>query len=386
MKVLVIGDVIIDKYIYGTSTRISPEAPVPVITYIEEKETKGGAGLVYENLKSLGVDVDMFETLGPVSVKTRIICDGHYITPNNRKHPAKRKEQQNQVQEPYFSQYDLVFISDDKKSVLDEAKDIIEHINKYDCKVIVDPKENQWFYENAWLVKPNYNEFHDLGFDEWQGNIITTNAGEEVIATIDGKSYEIPVNNLEVADVTGAGDCFMAAFVYGLTKGYDYEKCLKIAVNGSTESVKHSGTYILTEKDVQKRVVFTNGCFDILHKGHLTLLKEARKRGDKLIVGLNSDASVKRLKGACRPVNNVDIRKEQLELIPYVDEVITFDDNTPYQLIKDIQPDLIVKGGDYTVDEIVGHDLAPVYIVPTVKGHSTTNLLETANENINYRT
>jgi D-beta-D-heptose 7-phosphate kinase/D-beta-D-heptose 1-phosphate adenosyltransferase len=270
--------------------------------------------------------------------------------------------------------------------VLDEAKEIIKHINKFGCKVIVDPKENAWFYENAWLVKPNYTEFHDLGFDDWQGNIITTNAGEEVIATIDGEKYEIPVDNLEVSDVTGAGDCFMAAFVYGLTKGYDYKKCLNLAVAGSTESVKHSGTYILTEKDIQKRVVFTNGCFDILHKGHLTLLKEARKRGDKLVVGLNSDASVKRLKGALRPINNVDVRREQLELIPYVDEVIVFDNDTPYQLIKDVQPDLIVKGGDYTVEEIVGHDLAPVHIVPTVKGHSTTNLLEIANENINYRT
>ena len=211
MKVLVIGDVIIDKYIYGTSTRISPEAPVPVITYIEEKETRGGAGLVYENLKSLGVNVDMFETHGKVSVKTRIICDGHYITRIDDDAQANGMAVLKQVQETDFSQYDFVVLSDYNKGVLDEAKDIIAHINKYDCKVIVDPKENAWFYENAWLVKPNYNEFHDLGFDEWQGNIITTNAGEEVIATIDGKSYEIPVNNLEVADVTGAGDCLRDA-------------------------------------------------------------------------------------------------------------------------------------------------------------------------------
>ena len=386
MKVLVIGDVIIDKYIYGTSTRISPEAPVPVITYIEEKETSGGAGLVFENLKSLGVDATLFETQGQVSVKTRIICDGHYITRIDDDAQANGDAVLAIVLANDFSQYEYVILSDYNKGVLDEAKEIIKHINKFGCKVIVDPKENVWFYENAWLVKPNYNEFHDLGFDEWQGNIITTNAGEEVIATIDGEKYEIPVDNLEVSDVTGAGDCFMAAFVYGLTKGHDYKKCLNLAVAGSTESVKHSGTYILTEKDIQKRVVFTNGCFDILHKGHLTLLKEARKRGDKLVVGLNSDASVKRLKGALRPINNVDVRREQLELIPYVDEVIVFDNDTPYQLIKDVQPDLIVKGGDYTVEEIVGHDLAPVHIVPTVKGHSTTNLLETANENINYRT
>ena len=386
MKVLVIGDVIIDKYIYGTSTRISPEAPVPVITYIEEKETKGGAGLVYENLKSLGVDVDIFETPGEISVKTRIICDGHYITRIDDDAQANGMEVLKQVQETNFSQYEYVILSDYNKGVLDEAKDIIAHINKYNCKVIVDPKENAWFYENAWLVKPNYNEFHDLGFDEWQGNIITTNAGEEVIANIDGNTYEISVDNVEVSDVTGAGDCFLAGFVYALTQGYDYEKCLNLAVTGSTESVKHSGTYILTEKDLKKKVVFTNGCFDILHKGHLTLLKEARMRGDKLIVGLNSDESVTRLKGALRPVNSVETRMEQLLLIPYVDEVIVFVDDTPYELIKQLKPDLIVKGGDYTVEEIVGHDIAPVHIVPTVNGYSTTNILEKTDENFNYRT
>ena len=382
MKILVIGDVIIDKYIYGTSTRISPEAPVPVITYIEEKETRGGAGLVYENLKSLGVNVDMFETAGEVSVKTRIICDGHYITRIDDDAQANGTEVLKQVQETNFSQYDFVVLSDYNKGVLDEAKDIIAHINKYDCKVIVDPKENAWFYENAWLVKPNYNEFHNLGFDEWQGNIITTNAGEEVIATIDGKSYEIPVNNLEVADVTGAGDCFMAAFVYGLTKGYTHKKCLEVAVKGSTESVKHAGTYILKQEDVEDTVVFTNGVFDILHIGHLKLLRHAKTLGNRLIVGINSDSSVKRLKGDLRPINGEDTRKESLLELGFVDEVIVFEEDTPLQAITKLEPDIIVKGGDYTFDTVVGNHLAKVVIFPTVEGHSTTRIID---ENINNR-
>ena len=376
MKVLVLGDIIIDKYIYGTSTRISPEAPVPVITYIEEKETRGGAGLVYENLKSLGVDVDMFETAGEVSVKTRIICDGHYVTRIDDDAQAKGMEVLKQVQETDFSQYEYVVLSDYNKGVLDEAKEIIAHINKYNCKVIVDPKENVWFYENAWLVKPNYNEFHELGFDDWQGNIITTNAGEEVIATIDGIKYEIPVDNLEVSDVTGAGDCFLAAFVYGLTKGYDYKKCLKLAVTGSTESVKHSGTYTLTTSDIEERVVFTNGVFDILHMGHFELLATAKSLGNKLIVAVNSDASVKRLKGKNRPINDLGKRVKQLEMLPWVDEVHVFEQDTPYEIIKHIQPDLIVKGGDYIVETVVGHDLAEVHIVPTVDGYSTTQIIE----------
>lgn len=380
MKVLVIGDVIIDKYVYGTSSRISPEAPVPVITYIEEKETLGGAGLVYENLKNLDVDVTLFEIDEPRSVKTRIMCDGHYITRIDDDKPASGSKVLKKVQSTDFSQYDYVVLSDYNKGVLDEAKDIIAHINKYDCKVIVDPKENAWFYENAWLVKPNYNEFHDLGFDEWQGNIITTNAGEEVIANIDGVNYEVEVDAVEVADVTGAGDCFLAGFVYALTKSYSYKRCLEIATKGSTESVKHSGTYILNKEDLENTVVFTNGCFDILHTGHFELLKAAKEKGDKLIVGLNDDNSVRRLKGESRPINPVEIRKKQLEILSWVDEVIVFSEDTPYNLIKSLKPTLIVKGGDYKVNEVVGHDLTSVYIVPTVEDFSTTSILEKINE------
>jgi D-beta-D-heptose 7-phosphate kinase/D-beta-D-heptose 1-phosphate adenosyltransferase len=376
MKVLVLGDIIIDKYIYGTSSRISPEAPVPVITYIDEKETRGGAGLVYENLKSLGVDVDMFETQGQVSVKTRVICDGHYVTRIDDDAQSNGMDVLKQVQETDFSQYEYVILSDYNKGVLDEAKEIIAHINKYNCKVIVDPKENQWFYEGAWLVKPNYSEFESLEFDNWQGNIITTNAGEEVIATIDGKRYEVPVDNLEVADVTGAGDCFLASFVYALTKGYDCEKAIKVAVRGSTESVKHAGTYILKKADLEDVVVWTNGVFDILHIGHLKLLRHAYSLGNRLIVGINSDASVKRLKGDLRPINDQNTRKELLLELGFVDDVIIFDQDTPLEAMTKLEPDIIVKGGDYTFDTVVGNHLADVVIFPTVEGHSTTSIIK----------
>ena len=381
MKVLVLGDVIIDKYIYGTSTRISPEAPVPVITYIEEKETRGGAGLVYENLKSLGVDVDMFETPGQISVKTRIICDGHYITRIDDDAQADSTAVLQQVLATNFSQYDYVVLSDYNKGVLDEARDIIKHINTFGCKIIVDPKENFWYYENAWLVKPNYSEFESLEFDSWYGNIITTNAGEEVIATIDGKKYEIPVDNVEVSDVTGAGDCFLAGFVYALTQGYDYGKSLKLAVRGSTESVKHSGTYILKKDDLEDVVVWTNGVFDILHIGHLKLLRHAYSLGNRLIVGINSDASVKRLKGDLRPINDETTRKELLLELGFVDDVIIFDEDTPLEAMTKLEPDIIVKGGDYTFDTVVGNHLAKVIIFPTVEGHSTTSTIKKIDSN-----
>ena len=375
MKVLVIGDVIIDKYIYGTSTRISPEAPVPVITYIEEKETNGGAGLVYENLKSLGVDVEMYDTLEDHSVKTRIICDGHYITRIDEDKDADSNAVLQRIKQADFSAYDIVVLSDYDKGTLDNAKKIIKHINKFNCKVIVDPKRYAHDYEGAWLVKPNNSEYTKFEFDEWQGNIITTDAGHSVSATIDDKEYTVPVNNLEVADVTGAGDCFMAAFVYSLTKNYTHKKCLEIAVKGSTESVKHAGTYILKQEDVEDTVVFTNGVFDILHIGHLKLLRHDKTLGNRLIVGINSDSSVKRLKGDLRPINGEDTRKESLLELGFVDEVIVFEEDTPLEAITKLEPDIIVKGGDYTFDTVVGNHLAKVVIFPTVEGHSTTRMI-----------
>jgi D-beta-D-heptose 7-phosphate kinase/D-beta-D-heptose 1-phosphate adenosyltransferase len=376
MKVLVLGDVIIDKYIYGTSERLSPEAPVPVVKYLREVETLGGAGLVYENLKSLGVDVTLFETEQPSSIKTRVICDGHYVTRIDDDKSADGTSVLETIELQDFSEYEYVILSDYNKGVLDESLEIIKHINKFNCKIIVDPKEHSTHYIGAWLVKPNYKEFGDFGFTNWQDNIVTTNAGDNVVASIDNVVYDIPVEAVEVSDVTGAGDCFLAAFVYGLTKQYTYKHCLELAIKGSREAVKHVGTHTLTVSDLEERIVFTNGCFDILHTGHFELLAEAKSLGGKLIVGINSDDSVRRFKGPKRPINNVNKRKKQLELLPWVDEVIVFDEDTPYRLIKEVVPHVIVKGGDYTVEQVVGHDLANVHLVPTVEGYSTTKIIE----------
>jgi len=379
MKVLVFGDVIVDKYIYGTSTRISPEAPVPVVTFQEEKESLGGAGLVYENLKSLGVDATLLQTEQPRSVKTRIICDGHYITRIDDDKDADSNAVLANVLRSDFSQWDYVVLSDYDKGVLDNAKQIIAHINSQGPKVIVDPKRYAHDYEGAWLVKPNNSEYTKFEFDEWQGNIITTDAGHSVSATIDNIQYTVPVEQVEVSDVTGAGDCFLAAFVYALTKDYSHQKCLEIAVSASTLSVKHQGTYILDKQDVEYTKVFTNGCFDIVHRGHIEMLKASKQLGDWLVVGVNTDRSVRHLKGESRPINNESDRKVMLESLDFVDEVILFNEDTPLELIQRVQPDIITKGGDYTVDTVVGNQLAKVVILPTVDDYSTTKTIQRIN-------
>ena len=176
-----------------------------------------------------------------------------------------------------------------------------------------------------------------------------------------------------------------AGVVRIITPGIDLvstKKCLEIAVKGSTESVKHAGTYILKREDVEHTVVFTNGVFDILHIGHLKLLRHAKTLGNRLIVGINSDSSVKRLKGNLRPINGQNTRKESLLELGFVDDVIVFEEDTPLESITKLEPDIIVKGGDYTFDTVVGNHLAKVVIFPTVEGHSTTRIID---EDINYR-
>ena len=376
MKVLVIGDVIIDKYIYGTAERLSPEAPVPIVRHQTTFERSGGAGNLYANLKSLGVDVELLDLSNRKCVKTRVFCDGHYVTRIDNDYHTDGIESLIAIQNINFSQYTYVILSDYNKGVLDQSKEIIKHINQFGCKVIVDPKKSASYYEDAWLIKPNMLEESQYGFGQHHWNWIVTDAKGPVRARIDKVMYTVQPEQVEVNDVTGAGDCFLAAFVYSLTKGYDYTKCLAIAAKGATHSVKHTGTYVLTIDDIEDATVFTNGVFDILHRGHFELLKQASALGTKLVVGINSDASVKRLKGESRPINNQAIRKEQLESLPWVSEVIVFDDDTPYELIKKIKPNLIVKGGDYTVETVVGHELAPVHIVSTVAGYSTTRIIE----------
>ena len=386
MKVLVIGDIIVDKYIYGTATRLSPEAPVPIVSQKQTSQSWGGAGLVYENLKSLGVDVALYDYDQPKSIKTRVVCDGHYVTRIDEDFYADGYEILEELQEYPFDRYDIVILSDYNKGVLDFSEQIIELANSAGCRVIVDPKRRATAYTGAWLVKPNRKEYKELLFSTWLGNIITTDANKPVIAKIDAQEYSVSVDPVEVSDVTGAGDCFLAAFVYGLTRKYDYETCLKLAVKGSTASVNHAGTYILKVEDIEERIVFTNGVFDILHQGHLKLLSEAYSLGTLLVVGINSDASVKRLKGDSRPINDQQKRKMQLEILPWVSEVIIFEDDTPYNLIKQIKPHVIVKGGDYTIDTVVGNDLAPVHIVSTLEGFSTTKIIESSNANTSNRT
>lgn len=391
MKIGLIGDHISDIYIYGKMTRFSPESPIPIFDIIREEWRAGGASNVNNNLMNLGAHVDYFYSDEVYCKKRRYVCDNHIM--------FRCDEDTILDQDPdFFPNFDedvkYVILSDYGKGVLKYSQKLIHGLKKEGRIVVVDPKKSLVNYEGADIVKLNEEEYHRYSMIEDDGDVqktrkfynigtlvITRGSRGPIIASAEGTT-ELEGIDKDVADVTGAGDVFIAAMTYYLAKGdHITDACTKANKLAAT-SVCHFGTYTLTEEDIKtvdKKVVFTNGCFDILHKGHIDYLKKSKELGDCLIVGLNSDESVKRIKGDLRPYNNEQDRKEMLESLKFVDEVIIFDDETPYELIKAIKPDIITKGGDYTVETVVGNDLAEVVIIPTTEGYSTTDTLEYMN-------
>ena len=414
--ITVIGDFILDIFEYGVSDRISPEAPVPVIKTIKTEYAAGGAANVAQNLSTLGCKVNaigkvgcdeeavmLSEFLSPIYVsylkdndcptitKKRLICNNQQIA---RIDNEKRFLNPINVEQYCSEDTQYLIVSDYNKGTIGDCSEQFEKLKNRNIKVIVDPKQNLYNYKNAWLVKPNKKEFAELVNDfkdyddmirkgilackkyNFEYMLITLGPDGMILVGKDGYIQRQSSFETEVFDITGAGDSTLAGIVYGLTNDYTLEESLEIAAKVASIAVSHNGTYCVKEKDIKEKVVFTNGCFDVLHLGHLKLLKFAKQQGDKLIVAINSDASVKKLKGDSRPKFNQEDRKTMLESLAIVDEVIIFTEDTPYDLIKSVKPDIIVKGGDYTVETTVGHDLAEVVIFPRVKDYSTSKILE----------
>lgn len=379
MRIAVIGDLIEDIFIYGECERLNPEGSAPLITHKKTIRKQGGAGNVVENLRNLGIAVDFFHANTPPSRKTRINGESGTIVRFDEdviSQPVK-------IDYKNFD-YDLTILSDYNKGALKNCSEII---NSIPGKVFVDPKRDFDYYEHAYCIKPNKTEFEKYYGQVTEENlkwfayknhhelVIVTLGRDGVIYCYEDQVYKIPAISDAVADVTGAGDCFMAAMVYAFSRGYGVHDAIRLGNIGAGVSVSHKGTYTLRIDDLIKTKVFTNGCFDILHRGHIELLEKSKAMGDYLIVGINSDASVKRLKGDSRPVNTQEDRKKALESLKFVDEVIIFNEETPYELIKRIKPDIITKGGDYVASTVVGNDLAIVKIIPYIDGYSTSKIL-----------
>lgn len=381
MHIAVIGDYILDQYIYGKVNRISPESPIPVFEEIRTEYRNGGSGNVAENLKALGASVTHYYNHQHHSVKKRYVCDHHIMF---------RADSEDYVINDHIdfnlSGIQYCILSDYNKGFLHYSQEIINHCHSQGCYVVVDPKKHLSNYRGADYIKLNNKELskytdgesHQEILEKYNiGSLIITQGERGVFVYSKDFQGQISCERHQVKDVTGAGDVFIAAMTFFLAKGKTLQEAAAKANVLASLSVTKFGTYTLKAEDIkQSKIIFTNGCFDILHKGHVEYLKKSKDLGSRLIVGLNSDESVKRLKGLDRPINNQEDRKTVLESLGCVDEVIIFDEDTPYELIKNTRPDIITKGGDYKPEDVVGNDLCDVVIIPLVEGKSTTKTIE----------
>lgn len=460
-KILVIGDLILDQYLWGLTKRISPEAPVQIVDIDQETTILGGAGNVVNNLHALGAKVDFISVIGKDSVgkslkkllkklnintKSLITLDGRVTSKKSRIISAQQQvirfdkesiiEIDKEIEKLILSQLgkiinncDCILLSDYGKGLLTKSltQSIIKLANEYDKKVLVDPKGSDYSkYKNAFLLTPNKNEASKATniniIDERTLKESITKLKSELnlsvslitlsefgIATYDENFRIYPTTTKEVFDVTGAGDTVLASIGFALSCNIKFENIIKFAnlaagvVVGKIgsasatldeiieyeSSLNHSFSdqNIKTQKDILtisqkyreegKKIIFTNGCFDLIHSGHIKYLENAKEFGDILIVGLNSDQSVKLLKGNNRPINSENDRAYILAALKAVDYVVIFDDETPYELIKIIKPHILVKGGDYVNKKVVGQDIVEeLKIVDFVPNQSTTETIE----------
>lgn len=409
----VYGDIMLDRWIFGSADRVSPEAPIPVLLEESQSFSVGGAGNLALNISSINGDVELYGSVGQdkegfkllelisqtnvncnassenvtTTTKTRLVGQGgQHILRWDREEQYKGISPQERLVSG-LQENDIVCVSDYNKGVI--RKDTIEKILQVTDKVLVDPKQTPDFYKGAYIVKPNMKEYESwfgkytkekaiLKMREyaWKNLVVTDGANGIHVIDEENKYHHFKEEVHEVADVTGAGDTVLAVIAYGIERNMSVADSCKLACYAAARTVEKRGVVTITVDDLKPTTVWTNGVFDILHEGHFKLLKFAKSKGKKLVVGINSDASTKRLKGETRPINNQLQRKMNLELLPWVDEVVIFDEDTPIDVIKQFNPDLIIKGGDYTVETVVGHEDYPVEIFPTVEGSSTTKIIE----------
>ena len=465
LKILVVGDLMLDKYIWGSAERLSPEAPVPVVKIAEENFSLGGAcnvannllamnalvslygvigndtegGLLHDFLTNKGIDTHCYKSSRPTTTKIRIMASKHQML---RLDKESNEPLESKIYEAMFEDiqgnitaYNCMILSDYLKGVLSPAftQRLIKLANSFDIPVLCDPKGSDYTkYKHATLLTPNKKEAIEAMqvainndktlLEALQKMRKICNVGyplitlsEEGIAYLgsDGALHKKPTIAREVYDVSGAGDTVIAALALQLAQGKSIEEATKFAnaaaavvigkIGSATATLQEIQDYLAPKRIIRnvsskiitdfseikdslgnKKIVFTNGCFDILHYGHASYLEKARELGDVLIVGLNSDESVKRLKGKNRPINTQNDRAFILASLACVSYVIIFDSDTPENLISQIRPHVLVKGSDYKGKAVVGEKYAKsLVLIDFIEKRSTTNIIHKIQQQAN---
>ncbi len=471
IKALVIGDLMLDEYLWGKTGRISPEAPVAIVDIAREDLRLGGAGNVVNNLSALGCQVavcsvvgndsdghDLQRQLENISVdaagvifdserktsrKTRILASNQQMLRIDRESrvPLSTAIQaqllakiEKHLQANATEAVNVVFVSDYGKGVLTDTvlRQVIALGRAQGIPVVVDPKGNDYArYSGATLLTPNRAEASEASgiqivdaaslsaagtkiLRDAQLDALVLTRSEEGMSLFhrDGRQIDLATTAREVFDVSGAGDTVLSLIGVGLAAALSLQQAATVAniaagivvakVGTSTVSCREilhtvATTGLPEEHKIQqlaplgdiiahahqhgKKIVFTNGCFDLLHVGHVSYLQRARQLGDLLVLGLNSDASVQRLKGPTRPLVQQDDRAQVMAALACVDYVVIFAEETPLRLIETLRPDVLVKGGDYTLDTVVGREQVEswggrVELIKFVQGKSTTGLVD----------
>ena len=458
--ILVVGDLMLDRFVDGTVTRISPEAPVPVLSQSKCQQMPGGAANVACNLAQLGAQVTLIGACGddaaatdlaaelhqfptisflpvtiagrPTSLKTRYRASGQQIlrVDDEMTMAIDTSAQQTlcEMARPILAGVDMLVLSDYAKGCLPEPaiRQLIDTAKAAKKLIVADPKlADLSVYRDVDILTPNIHELSkaagtsltDIGqigaaastlaTTHNIGTIMTTLSARGILASsAQGTQFHDPARTRDVFDVSGAGDTVVAVISATMASGAPLETAVALANHAAGVAVSKSGTAIVTPGEILAympltkplteaallaglcqdwrragdKIAFANGCFDLLHPGHISLLRHAAKAADRLIIGLNSDASVRRLKGDTRPLQSADKRAAALAAFDMVDAVTVFDEDTPQNLIALLQPDFIVKGGDYKPDDVVGSDIVKkrggkVMIVPTLATYSTSKLV-----------
>jgi len=468
--VLCVGDVMLDDFVYGDVTRISPEAPTPVLKVSHNTVEIGGAGNVARNIAALGARCVLIGLIGDDeaglilskalaklgAIVSDLVVDEtrqttrkvRFVSEHHSAHlvradwettePASAQTQAAVVAaaEAAMPNAGAVVLSDYAKGMLTErvVRAIIAAARRLGKPVIVDPKGHDYrIYRGATLITPNAKELAaavhrplvteadiaaaaaDLAHMADSEAVLVTRSEEGMSLHVEGQAaIHVPAYAVKVRDVSGAGDTVAAVMAVLLAMKTPYEFAMRAANAAAAVVVGKRGTSTVSLGELRHRILpaaslapedkivfdwsvlderllewrrrglrigFTNGCFDLLHRGHIRLLTEARAACDRLVVGLNSDASTKRLKGEGRPINPAEGRAEVLAALEAVDLIVVFDEDTPLELIRKVRPAVLVKGADYRLEDVVGRELVEgdggdVILVGLVSGQSTTGLVQ----------
>ena len=460
-RVLVLGDLMLDRYWHGATSRISPEAPVPVVHVKDDEQRPGGAGNVALNVAALGAKVSLMGFTGvdeaAEALQQRLKQDGvlclfeqlqDYPTITKLRVMSRHQQLIRLDFEDGFQQVDsdkmlhqyhaemaqaqVIILSDYGKGTLNQVEQFIALARQMKKPVLIDPKGADFSkYKHATLITPNFSEFEavvgpcndeqqivERGLNllaqlDIEGLLVTRGEHGMTLLSTKQEPLHLPTHAREVFDVTGAGDTVISVLAASLAAKKSLAEATVMANIGAGIVIGKMGTATVNTEELEyalqgqrayhrgvssvpeikgamqsarregEKIVMTNGCFDILHPGHVRYLQQARTLGDRLVVLVNSDGSVKRLKGPERPVNKLDQRMEMLAALECVDWVVPFDSDTPKDMIDDLLPDILVKGGDYTdITSIAGHESVlanggEVKILSFIEGHSTTSIIKT---------